>query len=469
MREPFIAGGEFVGLTADGRIALPKGCAPPSSSEVKAWRGKLLGLMRLHHHYTPNGKKAGREGVDGAKAAQAAGPDTLRKTLTESRSDALPSHIAQWDALLARATDPVVFAVQRRIVQSEEILYSQLHRHLHHAVFADDDVIMLERMPRTALRGRFEASDMIGLLCWLAQDIEGNVALPEPLPENIRGLAEDFADRHLLHQDASLFGADCQPTRDDLRTIFEEVRRYHPPVDADTEDIIEVIENYLYAGKKLGSSGADQHDHVLFGSEFFDIWEMLCLHHAYENDTKKGEKVLIADGGNLPEWLQGDATFKSNFVLRTTYSAQLKAFEVEGQRPDLILYKEDEKTNTVHYRVIDFKYYQWGDLRTKPDPDKLNDSEKKFFLGVAKDGILNLSKSDIAKSWGYAQSVMRWHNHNEKMLGKRISINMEFWLPSDRIFKYVKKPNKTYSAGELHAKPITSMIDKLLKAPNRVM
>lgn len=393
---------------------------------------------------------------------------------------AIPSHIAQWDALLARATDPVVFAVQRRIVQSEEILYSQLHRHLHRAVFADDDVIMLEQMPRTALRGRFEASDMIGLLCWLAHDIEENVELDVSLPDNIRGLAEDFAERHLLHHDASLFGTDCQSTRDDLRTIFEEVRRYHPPVDADTEDIIEVIENYLYAGKKLENSGTDQHDHVLFGSELFDIWEMLCLHHAYENDIKNGEKVLIADGGNLPEWLQGDPAFMNNFVLRTTYPAQLKAFEVEGQRPDLILYKEDEKTNTVHYRVIDFKYYQWGDLRTKPDPDKLNDSEKKFFLGVAKGGILNLSKSDIAKSLGYAQSVMRWHNYNEKMLGKKISINMEFWLPSDRIFKCVKmpkdrtfkcvkKPNKTYSAGELHAKPITSMIDKLLKTSNRVM
>lgn len=474
MSEPFIAGGKFVGLAADGRIALPKGCAPPSSSEVKAWRGNLLCLMRLHHHCTPNGKKAGREGVDGAKAAQAVGPDTSRKTLTESRSDELPSHIAQWDALLARASDPVVFAVQRRIVQSEEILYSQLHRHLHHAVFADEDVIMLERMPRTALRGRFEASDMIGLLCWLAQDIEENVALPEPLPENIRGLAEDFADRHLLHHDASLFGSDCQPTRDELRTIFEEVRRHHPPVDADTEDIIEVIENYLYAGKKLESSGADQHDNVLFGSEFFDIWEMLCLHHAYENDIKKGEKVLIADGGNLLEWLRAKDAFKNTLVDAVIGHPEKSDYQKDGLksafnplRPDLILYKEDEKTNTVHYRVIDFKYYQWGDLRTKPDPDKLNDSEKKFFLGVAKDGILNLSKSDIAKSWGYAQSVMRWHN--EEMLGKKISINMEFWLPSDGMFKFVKKPNKTYSAGELHAKPITSMIDELLKPPNRVM
>lgn len=465
MNDKFVVGRKFVGLTEDGKISLPKGSAlpKPTEAEAKAWRGKLPSLMRLHHHCTPNGKKAGREGVSGMQTAQVVGDtSTQSKAATEVMGDALPQYFSQWDVLvdtlLERATDPVVFAVQRRIIHSEEILYSQLHRHLHHAVFADDDVIMLERMPRTALRGRFEASDMIGLLCWLAQDIEEKVPLPVSLPENIRGLAEDFADRHLLHHDASTFGVARKDTLNDLCTIFEEVRRYHPPVDADTEDIIEVIENYLYAGKKLENSGVAQHDNVLFGSDFFDVWEMLCLHHAYEKlvNIKDGWTVLIADGGNLPDWLHEDAAFKDTLVFDGGVKHEYFAYK----RPDLILYQVEG--DTVSYKVIDFKYYEWDDLRIQPDPKQLNDSEKKFFLGKK---VFTLD-SDIAKSWSYVQSLLKWHNASEKFLGKKISIQNEFWLPSDRITKD-EKPNKEYSAGELHAKPITDMIDELLKnSPN---
>ncbi len=452
----FVVGGKFVGITTCGKISLPYGCEFPYETTARKWRGDILKLMRLHRDHTENGKKTGREGVGGMGVAAAIGQNNQRFTVTEALADKLSQHLAQWDilikALLERANDPVVFAVQRRIIRSEEILYSQLHRHLHHAVFADDDVIMLEQMLRTGMRGRFEASDMIGLLCWLATDIEDEVADFVSLPTNVHGLAEDFADRHSLPNESSLFGTPRPDTLNDLRHLFEEIRRYHPPVDADTEDIIEVIENYLYAGKKLENSGTDQHDNVLFGSDFYDVWEMLCLHNAYGNDinVKDGWEVLIADGGNLPKWLRENAVFKEKLVFDDGIEHKYFAY----QRPDLILYKEDEKTNTVNYRVIDFKYYEWSDLRAKPDRNKLNDSENKFFLGK-KTFTLD---SDIAKSWGYAQSVLKWHN--EKMLGKKIAINMEFWLPSDN----EKHTERGYSAGELHAKPITEMINGILEA-----
>ena len=467
MSDQFIVDGRFVGLTKDGKVSLPKGCAP-DSAVAKVWLGRLLSLIWLHNRCTKNGEKAGREGVAGAKTAPTAGDASDNKGTSpiEAEDDALPSHLAQFrvliDALLERAIDPVVFAVQRRIIRSEEILYSQLHRHMHHAVFADDDVIMLESMLRAGFRGRFEASDMIGLLCWLAQDIEENIALSIALPENVRGLAEDFSDRH-LHHNATLFGEARQDMLDDLRTTFEEVRRYHPPVDADTEGLIEVIENYLYAGKELENRGAAQQD-VLFGSEFYDVWEMLCLHHAYENDINEGWQVLIADGGNLPNWLRTKDAFKNTLVdavigdpEKSDYQAGLES-AFNPLRPDLILYKEDE--NTLSYRVIDFKYYKWDDLRAKLDLDNLNNSEKKFFLGVVEDGILNRSKSDIAKSWCYARSVTYWHNVNKP--SKKLSITLEFWLPSDG-----SSLKRDYPAGELHAKPISSMIDELLKeSPN---
>ena len=467
----FVIGGKFVGITTDGGISLPKGGALPEAAQARQWRGNLLKLMKLHRDCTENGKETGREGVGGVGVAAAIGSNNQRYTVTEALDDKLAQHLGQWDiltnALLECAIDPVVFAVQRRIIHSEEILYSQLHRHLHHAVFADDDVIMLERMPRTSSRGRFEASDMIGLLCWLAKDIEDKVPDSVSLPANVHGLAEDFADRHSLLNDASLFDAPRIDTLNELRHLFEEIRRYHPPVDADTENIIEVIENYLFAGKKLESSGNDQHDNVVLGSDFFDIWEMLCLHHAYGRDInidKDPWKVLIADSGNLPKWLRANDAFKNTLVSAdvndpkfSIYQGELRAI-FNPQRPDLILYRVSQ--DTVTYRVIDFKYYEWADLRIKPDRKQLNDSEIKFFLGVLEDGILNLSKSDIAKSWGYAQSVLCWHNDNK--LGKKISINMEFWLPSDN----EKHTKRDYSVGELHAKRITEMINGILAGRN---
>lgn len=452
MNNQFVVDGKFVGITNDGKVSLPKGCA--RSSGTKAWLGKLLTLIWLHNHCTSKGEKSGREGLAGSKTAFATG-DMLAKsnTVIEAEDDALLPHFAQlWtliDVLLERATDPVVFAVQRRIYRSEEILYSQLHRHLHQAVFASDDVIMLESMPRAGLRGRFEASDMIGLLCWLALDVVEGLELRLRLPENVRGLAENFSYRHLRHG-STLFGEERQGTLEDLRTTFEEVRRYHPPVDADTEDLVEVIENYLYAGKALENRGAWQHEYVLLGSDFFDVWEMLCLYHAYENFIKNGWNVLIADGGNLPNWLRVEDAFKNTLVFEGGNKHEYFSYN----RPDLILYQEDE--NKVTYRVIDFKYYKWDDLRPQPNGDKLNDLEKKFFLGSEK----YLSKSDIAKSWGYAQSTLCWHNDN--MLSKKVGIKLEFWLPSD-----TNSQEQTYSAGELHPKPITTMIENLLKAsPN---
>lgn len=463
----------YVGLTTDGNLSIPKGSDVPQESSPELaleWLGKLLKLLLLHQLHTTNGNKAGREGVaepDSAQTAMQGEGCNAFDAQQDELNDKLPSHFGLWYAVIAklleRANDPVVFAVRRRIIRSEEILYSQLHRHLQHAFFVDDDVIMLEHMPRTGMRGRFEASDMIGLLCWLALDVTEKLHLDIEFPKNVRGLAEDFSDRHLRHE-ASLFGEDSQGTLDDLRTTFEELRRYHPPVDADTEDIIEVIENYLYAGKisdsplkiatesKNGEFGAGESvENVLFGSQFFDIWEMLCLHHAFRNDIEKsGWQVLIADGGNVPRWFSELDKNPFNNKLanfnatskKTVYDNSDLANFFKQKRPDLILYKEEN--GTVKYRVVDFKYYSV----------EYKKIENKRYAESPE-----LTFNDASKSFGYAQSVLNLHN--EKKIGQKLSIEMEFWLPSD-------KANECDAYFDGHAKPIairiTRMIDSFLAA-----
>jgi len=466
---------DFVGFTKNGKLSLPKGVDSKNNTDGLIWLGKLISLYLIHQRQTKNGQTIGREGRSeqasaGVSQASAGVSDKGSKVaVSEGNSDQNPFHFGKWiaiiEALLDKANDPVVFTLQQRTLQSTDIIYSQLSRYLHQAIYADDDVIMLAEMPQNKMRGSYETSDLIGMLYWLALDVTETLTINIDdwgyVPNHIIGLAHEFADQY-LSQNASLFNDEKDKTLDDLRSAFEIISRRHPRVDSETEDVIDVIENYLYAGHKntdhkLDEASEDKIDNALLGSNFYDIWEMLCIHHAYrtyirpdnQNDQNKWE-VLIADGGNVPlSWHKRDI-FKDKLVFKDEPAHEGLRNYFGNSRPDLILYKNNAN---FEYKIIDFKYYK--------DVGQMLEKSGISCNGQDTNKGNNESKNDaFGKSIDYLASALHYHYSEHKAV--KAVATVEFWYPSDKDYQ-------TNFVGKFLGINIENMINVFLENPPNKM
>ncbi len=421
--------------------------------------GKYIALLAIHHQQTYADHRIGKDGANGEIGNAVKGGEYTKDGVTDHNDQhGIYTLITLIHTLYRLGSDPKLFGLQKRMVQSNRVDYSDISKYLHLAEFTPDHVILLDKVPSQRLAMHYGADDLVSLLCWLVMDMDaflGKGAIyKDELPSEVGYLAETFSERYLTSDQQLLSNQNDDEQKalvNQLLHIFNEIMRFHPPVDAQTQEVGDAIEAYLTHAKTqqaLAESKKGEAEAHL-GSEMFDMWEMLCLDNELEALLQEWQ-VLIVDAGNLPKQLEAKLD-RQTFALEDNphFDTSHQKLYFDGKRPDLVLYQE--KDNIVTYRIIDFKYYDFTRVKAKPKVcGTACDDAKSFYCDKC--------KNDIQKSQSYAFGVQRFHMATYPEAHIRISL--EFWVAAD---------DKQTASIELFnpdqclvPKPINKMINKTL-------
>lgn len=430
--------------------------------------GKYIALLAIHHQQTDPERRLGKDGASGETGNAVADGEYTKDGVTDHNDQhGIYTLITLMHTLYRLGSDPKLLGLQTRMVQSNRVDYSDISKYLHLAEFTPDHVILLDKVPSQRLAMHYGADDLVGLLCWLVMDIDAflgkDAIYKDELPSEVGYLAETFAERYLT-SDQQLFLNDNDLERqvliDQLLHIFNEIMRFHPPVDAQTQEVGDAIEAYLTHAKtqQALSDGKKAMAEAHLGSEMYDVWEMLCLDFELVALLKDWE-VLIVDAGNLPKGLMDRL---DNKLLALTkhphFDKSHQKLYFDGKRPDLVLYQE--KDNIVTYRIIDFKYYDFNKVKEVSKTCKdMEEDRHKLKPDDAYSFYCDECKNDIQKSQSYAFGVQRFHM--EKYYGYGIEVSLEFWVAAD------DQPDNSIVVFNpyqcLVPKPINKMIEKTLE------
>ncbi len=421
--------------------------------------GKYIALLAIHHQQTDPERRLGKDGSSGETGNAVASGEYTKDAVTDQNTQhGIYALITLMQTLYRLGSDPKLLGLQTRMVQSNRVDYSNISKYLHLAEFTPDHVILLDKVPSQRLAMHYAADDLVGLLCWLVMDMDAflgkDVIYKDEPPSEVVYLAATFAERYLTSDQQLLSNQDPDEQKalvDQLLHIFNEIMRFHPPVDAQTQEVADAIEAYLTHAKtqQALSDGKNGTAEAHLGSEMFDVWEMLCLDNELGKLLDEKWQVLIVDAGNLPKGLMDklDARLLTHYPV-IEQSHQRLYFD--DKRPDLVLYRAKE--GTVTYRIIDFKYYEFTRVKAKPKVCKTAcDDAKSFYCDEC--------KNDIQKSQSYAFGVQRFHmaEHPEK----QIRISLEFWVAADN---QQTEPIEVFNPYQcLVPKPINDMIKKTLE------
>lgn len=456
---------------------------------------QAVALYAIHRSNTITGRD-GRSGEDGggSNVSGSVKENTVKEKNTQFKNNFAVDTASNDEFSLSRFSrlmqmilelvyDPKLFGLQKRERLSSQIDYSDISRYLHLAEFTADHVIVLDRVPSESLAMHFSADDLVGMVCWLAVDIDEALELykilRDELSNEVRFLAEEFADRYLSPEEILLKNKDKKQRTellDLLLHIFHEIMRWHPPVDAFTQEVADAVEDYLQEGKSNIEGDYDRgfDSDFLSGSEKFDLWEFLCLDNYLEGCINNRWEVMIVDRGNLPDRIDLCDAVKS-------YYKGIKGGENQNyfgnMRPDLIIYKVVNQI--VDFRIIDFKYYDYDKVKNKIEPEdcrkikedkvKNNKAESEDCRKTNADAenfYCNEEKNDIPKSQIYTIGVTSFYQENANLNNKPLSISLEFWVVSpkeERDNPPIDGETKlgVYSA-TLHGLPIQTMIKNTL-------
>lgn len=421
---------------------------------------QYIALLAIHAEQTDPERRFGIDGAFGEIGNAIAGGQYKKDAISEENNQhGIHTLIALMHTLLKLGADPRLMGLHTRVRQSERIDYSNISKYLHLAEFTPDHVILLDKAPSQTLAMHYAADDLVGLLCWLVLDIKMFLSsvYVDDLPSEVEYLAQAFAERYLTSDQQLLSNQDPDEPKvlvEQLLHVFYEIMRFHPPIDTQTQDVADAIEAYLTHTKTRQALAEKENGRVeaYLGSEMYDVWEMLCLDNFLQKELDDNWKVLIVDAGNLPKHLE-DKLELQTLALKDNpnFDTSHQKLYFDGKLPDLVLYQFEN--DMVTYRIIDFKYYDYGRL--------LSDKQKGFKeqKGDAFDFYFNESKNDIQKSQSYAFGVQRFHmaEHPEK----QIRISLEFWVAADN---QQTEPIEVFNPYQcLVPKPINDMIKKTLE------
>lgn len=420
---------------------------------------EYIALLAIHAEQTDPERRFGKDGAFGEIGNAVSGGQYKKDALTD-KNDAHGIHtlIALMHTLLKLGADPRLMGLHTRVRQSERIDYSNISKYLHLAEFTPDHVILLDKVPSQTLAMHYAADDLVGLLCWLVCDIKTFLSdvYIDDLPSEVEYLAQAFAERYLTSDQQLLTNQDAKEQNvlvEQLLHIFYEIMRFHPPVDAQTQDVADAIEAYLTHTKirQALSDGKKGTAEVHIGSEMYDVWEMLCLDNFLQKELNDKWKVLIVDAGNLPKQLKGKLKPETLALeANPNFDTSHQKLYFDGKLPDLVLYQFEN--DMVTYRIIDFKYYDFTRVKAKPKVcETACDDAKSFYCDKC--------KNDIQKSQSYAFGVQRFHM--AKYPKARIRISLEFWVAAN---DQQTDPIDVFNPDQcLVPKPINKMIAKTLE------
>jgi len=280
-------------------------------------------------------------------------------------------------------------------------IHTRIDRHLHLALYDDDGAPYLERAPGQRRELRYEAGDIVGLYCFVAEDfyrrfldLDISTAWGRFTGEGL-ALAADFRHRH-LHVGASLYDGDrdaCEQTLQHLRHILRMIDRCTPFRTPTYRALHEGLDRFLHGGIGTRTAG------LIWGvQDFWAVWESVCLVHAV---ARYGGQFETCDFEHLPSAL---GTPRERAVWLAQRRRLFARNELE-RRPDLVI------VSAAEAKVIDFKFYTTPMSSRPKETDGVIDKRERDFLNIETYGLL------------LQNYLLRTTPHLAD------SLSLEFWLP----------------------------------------
>ena len=215
-------------------------------------------------------------------------------------------HFDAFDSLLEVFNELAILGLERRLrpIESPPTDLKNFMQMDVGRLYQDDDSFYDDVSLQPLSTVTLLSSDLIGMYCFLLRDLRQHVWAnddPDPLPDEIRVLAERFEENHLWQNASCWEATEWEQTRDALREKLEIIDRMTPLKDEDYYCLYEAIERFLYppndnsneAGKLWGIDG------------FWPVWEWMVLTRLATNEDFRQRLRWIETDNLAPGTVDG--------------------------------------------------------------------------------------------------------------------------------------------------------------------
>lgn len=266
------------------------------------------------------------------------------------------------DSILEGYDDMRIAALLQKQKKSADLDYSQLHKHLHQAIFLEDHVAYVDEMVLSKDVITLNSPPILQLFCYIYIEIKKELEEFDSISDIAKELCEDFIETY-LHQASSLFDQDYfKETVRTLKETLDEIDQQTAYKDEDYWHFYDAIEAFLY-----GENDFSETTGVYWGlTGFSRIWEEMCQNYVLNYNRSLKGKVLFAERGRF---LENYKKLAPNPFCLTMQNAQ----EPRYLRPDLVYFFSEQAQRTYSYdevfqdREINRNFYEIKLLRQEPE------------------------------------------------------------------------------------------------------
>lgn len=205
------------------------------------------------------------------------------------------SKLVYFDNILDAYDDFLIQALQDKLVKTENIDYSKIHKYLHKAVYLGkhaNHAVYIDEMelPKKVIQDA--STELIEMFCFIYVEIQNFLGEPIINPR-VEVLAQNFSENNLTHNNGLFEEETLEETIIILKDKLLDIEQYTSYKDQDFWHFFEAIEIFLY-----GELDDESEGNIIWGIDNFPaVWEELCYAYA---ETKFDNQILYADrsGGN---------------------------------------------------------------------------------------------------------------------------------------------------------------------------
>lgn len=273
------------------------------------------------------------------------------------------------------------FISHQKLLKREHIDFANIDKHLHQAIFLEDDVIMFDRTPAKQPVMQTNEHDIVGMATFILKAIytellQWNKDTPQwDLTYEHVHLADEFADKFHFNHNTTVFndwfgGSSQKATsvRSNLNSILDEIDEKTPFKSPDYEDYYDALTFVLQKASLNNDSLMPAYNQA---------WEELCVYYFLKENNKRNinkRNIAWAEFSNITSYL----SIKDNVKLLPDAFYQIKPgtlgkdkkCEVVQKRPDFI-YEESGS-----YTVVDFKHYTSQQIKKLLNPGIFDSSSQ---------------------------------------------------------------------------------------------
>jgi len=235
---------------------------------------------RLKQYQKNRQSKDDRDG-----AGEGAAANTFSIETDEGTKEVVYTRFSGLDDVLDGFDELRLFALRERMLSSDEIDYSNIHRYLDKATYLPDDTIFIDEVETQKPSLAYHTTDLVRMYCYIYSEIKRELDEGDDISAEVVAEAENFHEHHLSPSD-SLFDEN-NSTCDKLCEQLERIDEQTVLKDDAYLHFYEAIEAVLYPQKRLNKNG------IHWGiNNFCFVWEDMCQDILYATDPNG---ILYAD------------------------------------------------------------------------------------------------------------------------------------------------------------------------------